>query len=54
MDRSSIPANPCADWLSDVAWENITELDKLPNFNGLGNSFEQNPSEWRQWYVTPL
>ena len=50
MDRSQVPANPCEEWLSDVAWDNITELDKLPNFKGLADSFNADGSAWNAWY----
>lgn len=28
LDRSSQPAKPPFDWISDQAWDNITELEK--------------------------
>lgn len=43
--------NPCTGWLADAYWDNITELDKLTNFHGLMNSFEQYPRDWHQWYT---
>lgn len=43
--------NPCPSWLSDAYWDNITELDKLTNFHGLMNSFEQYPRDWLLWYT---
>lgn len=45
--------NPCPGWLSDANWDNITELDKLTNFHGIMNSFEQYPRDWNQWYTSP-
>jgi len=50
LDRSQRPANPCNEWLSEVAWDNISELDKIESFTGLAQSFEQNGAEWRQWF----
>lgn len=32
LDRSQQPANPGPAWISDLAWDSITELDKLSNF----------------------
>ena len=32
LDRSQQPANPGPAWISDLAWDSITELDHLPNF----------------------
>lgn len=43
--------NPCTSWLADAYWDNITELDKLTNFHGLMNSFEQYPRDWHLWYT---
>ncbi len=43
--------NPCSKWLSDIAWDNVTELDKLHHFHGIVMSFEQLTSEWYQWYT---
>ncbi|XP_071165421.1 dynein axonemal heavy chain 2-like [Mytilus edulis] len=50
MDRDSQIDNPCSNWLSDTAWDNITELDKLTNFHGIITSFEQYPKDWHTWY----
>ena len=33
-----------------MAWDNITELDKLPGFRGIVMSFEQHGKEWTEWY----
>lgn len=32
LDRSQQPANPGPAWISDLAWDSITQLDHLPNF----------------------
>ena len=32
LDRSQQPANPGPAWISDLAWDSITELEHLPNF----------------------
>ncbi|KAJ3335866.1 Dynein heavy chain 2, axonemal [Gonapodya sp. JEL0774] len=50
LDRESQPTNSCKDWLPEPAWDNITELDKLPSFVSLASSFDQNEREWRAWY----
>jgi dynein axonemal heavy chain len=52
LDRSVRPANPCSEWLSEYAWDQITELDKLPHFQGILLSFEQSGEEWRTWYAS--
>ncbi|KAK1331639.1 hypothetical protein QTO34_009597 [Cnephaeus nilssonii] len=51
LDREGQMDNPCTSWLADAYWDNITELDKLTNFHGLMNSFEQYPRDWHQWYT---
>lgn len=45
--------NPCTSWLADSSWDNITELDKLPNFHGIMTSFEQYPRDWNLWFTSP-
>uniref|UniRef100_F6YZ23 Dynein axonemal heavy chain 2 n=1 Tax=Monodelphis domestica TaxID=13616 RepID=F6YZ23_MONDO len=51
LDREGQMDNPCTGWLADANWDNITELDKLANFHGLMNSFEQYPRDWNLWYT---
>ncbi|GIM07381.1 hypothetical protein Vretimale_11536 [Volvox reticuliferus] len=50
LDRSQQPTNPAPEWISEEAWDNVTELDALPNFKGITSSFESNLGEWEQWY----
>uniref|UniRef100_W5N7B2 Dynein axonemal heavy chain 2 n=1 Tax=Lepisosteus oculatus TaxID=7918 RepID=W5N7B2_LEPOC len=52
LDKEGQMDNPCPGWLSDSNWDNITELDKLTNFHGIMNSFEQNPRDWHLWYTS--
>ena len=52
IDRENQMDNPCSGWLSDVAWDNITELEKLTNFHGIITSFEQYPRDWNIWYTS--
>ena len=49
FNKDEQPANPCADWISEAAWDNLTELDKLPNFKNIITSFESSAREWREW-----
>lgn len=44
--------NPCAAWLADSSWDNVTEMDKLPNFHGIMSSFEQYPRDWNLWFTS--
>ena len=51
LDRDTQMDNPSSHWLEDSSWDNITELDKLPNFNGVANSFEQYGRDWQRWFT---
>jgi dynein heavy chain len=50
MDRSEQRVNPCESWLTPTAWDQITELDKLSAFKGIGASFEQYARDWCTWW----
>jgi hypothetical protein len=52
LDRENQMDNPCSQWLLDVAWDNITELDKQTNFHGIITAFEQYPRDWNIWYTS--
>ncbi|XP_055012614.1 dynein axonemal heavy chain 2 [Boleophthalmus pectinirostris] len=52
LDKKDQMYNPCTSWLQDSAWDNITTLDKLPNFHGITASFEQKPKEWHKWFTS--
>lgn len=60
LDREEQAENPSPDWISEIAWDNVTELDKLPGFHGIADSFVEQPEEWKDWFssnepeVTPL
>lgn len=51
LDRGNQVDNPCAAWLNEVGWDNITELDKVQGFHGVVGSFEQYTRDWSLWYV---
>nr|XP_015838947.1 PREDICTED: dynein heavy chain 2, axonemal [Tribolium castaneum] len=51
LDKENQMDNPCAAWLSDEGWDNITELDKIAGFHGIIDTFEQYPREWHAWYT---
>jgi len=53
FDKSQQPPNPCSDWMSEMAWDHITELDKLSNFRNIMQSFESNARDWAEWYRHP-
>ncbi|KAM8760834.1 dynein axonemal heavy chain 2-like [Acanthopagrus schlegelii] len=44
--------NPCTSWLEDSSWDNITELNKLPNFHGIMGSFEEYRRDWKIWFTS--
>lgn len=50
LDRSQQPGNPAPMWINEEAWDNITELEALPNFKGIVSSFESSTGEWERWF----
>jgi len=50
LDKSAQPTNPALSWISEEAWDNITELDNLTHFRGITQSFEQAVGSWEDWY----
>ena len=51
LDRSIQPPNPAPDWISELAWDNIVELEQqVPHFIGITASFEQSFLDWEDWY----
>lgn len=51
--RAEQRANPVSGWLDSAGWDNVTELDKLRAFSGFASAFEQQPREWRRWFMCP-
>ncbi|XP_074478915.1 dynein axonemal heavy chain 2 [Sebastes fasciatus] len=52
LDKEDQMDNPCTSWLVDSTWDNITELEKLPNFHGIMASFEQYQRDWNRWFTS--
>jgi len=52
LDKESQTPNPCPQWLPEEAWDNIYELDRLPSFHGIANSFEEVAVDWKEWYTS--
>lgn len=50
IDRSRQPPNPAPQWITAEAWDNITELENLPHFAGIVQSFDQYLAAWEAWY----
>ncbi|KAL1462977.1 hypothetical protein WDU94_014770 [Cyamophila willieti] len=38
------------DWITDLQWDNLTELTTMPGFRGLLETITGMPKEWIQWY----
>ncbi|CUG06458.1 dynein heavy chain, putative [Bodo saltans] len=51
LDKQGRTPNPAPQWLSEKAWDNILELDKLLNFHGIAGSFEGSPQDWKLWFL---
>jgi dynein heavy chain len=53
IDRAMQPPNPAKDWLPEVAWDNITEMDtKVSGLSGIVASIQQNARDWKNWYLS--
>jgi len=52
-NREAQPPRP-VDWLTNSAWDNITELEKLPAFRDIVSAFEQSSSDWFEWYSSKI
>uniref|UniRef100_A0A182PB45 Dynein heavy chain tail domain-containing protein n=1 Tax=Anopheles epiroticus TaxID=199890 RepID=A0A182PB45_9DIPT len=54
IDRQEQMENPCSGWLSDLHWDQLTDLDRLPGFHGIVESLAELPDDWKQWYLSSL
>jgi dynein heavy chain len=52
LDKDSQPANPSSEWITEDAWDNLTELENIPAFAGIISSFEQNERDWKAWFLS--
>ena len=50
LDRSSQIKNPVSSWMSEIAWDNVTEAEHLPAFADIVGSFDSMGLEWENWY----
>lgn len=52
LDRKSQATKPTQDWLTDQAWDNVTELERLlpETYAGLAAAVQLNFKEWQHWY----
>ncbi|KFB39785.1 dynein heavy chain [Anopheles sinensis] len=53
VDRSEQMENPCRDWLTQAHWDQLSDLDRLPGFHGIVESFAELPEAWHRWYLSP-
>lgn len=55
LDRSTQVPKPKAAWITDAAWDHITELEKiLPDtYTGLSTAIMHSPKDWERWYSQP-
>jgi dynein heavy chain len=52
MDTKGRTPKPSQDWLTDQAWDNVTELERLlpETFTGLPAAVSLNFKEWQHWF----
>ncbi|TNJ27094.1 Dynein heavy chain [Giardia muris] len=50
FDKSQQPSNPDPTWISDVMWDSLCVLDRLPAFANLVPSIEQRLKDWYSSY----
>uniref|UniRef100_A0A182NEB2 Dynein heavy chain tail domain-containing protein n=1 Tax=Anopheles dirus TaxID=7168 RepID=A0A182NEB2_9DIPT len=54
IDRQEQMENPCRGWLPESQWDELTDLDRMPGFHGITESFAAFPDEWKRWYLSPV
>nr|AML30862.1 axonemal inner arm dynein heavy chain 6 [Marsilea vestita] len=54
LDKSKQAPNPAPEWITESAWDDITELaTNLPTqFDGIVTSLQQETLRWEQWFKT--
>merc|ERR1719162_944196 len=54
LDKSSQLKNPCPDWVDEMAWDNLTELEKVPggHFAQLASGFDSMRGDWHAWQMS--
>jgi dynein heavy chain len=52
LDKDKQPKNPGSDFIDELAWDNLTELEQLSVFQGLASGMDQNIREWKQWFMS--
>ncbi|XP_049548432.1 dynein axonemal heavy chain 2-like [Anopheles darlingi] len=54
IDRNEQMENPCSGWLAEGSWDQLTDLDRVPGFHGIIESFYELPENWKRWYRSPV
>jgi dynein heavy chain len=54
LDRSGYPAKPQLDWITQMAWDNLNDLERtLPEvFTGVASAISGNFKEWNRWFMS--
>ena len=52
MNRDNQIPNPDPSWISPQMWDNITEMEVLPNFQGISGSFTHTNKDWKRFYTS--
>ena len=52
MDQSNQKQNPHDDWINEITWENINEIENIESFHGLMDSFDKNSGMWKEWFTS--
>jgi dynein heavy chain len=52
MNRDNQLSNPDQNWITQAMWDNITELENLPNFQGIAGSFTHTTKDWKRFYTS--
>jgi dynein heavy chain len=50
LSRDNQMTNPDPSWISTAMWDNVTEMDALPNFQGIAGSFTHTNKDWKRFY----
>ena len=52
LDRSNQKQNQHDDWINEITWDNINEIENIESFHGLMDSFDKNSGMWKEWFTS--